>query len=87
MVLARGLEPPQVSLYDPESYASANSATRAKLGARIQAARAAGGKGRFQEISEIDTIRESCGSRENDKLPNLENKYDAGRRFSVQLNT
>src|SRR3989440_2589613 len=31
-LLARGLEPPRVSPYGPEPYASANSATRAKAG-------------------------------------------------------
>ena len=30
LVLSRGLEPPQVAPYDPESYASTNSATRAR---------------------------------------------------------
>src|SRR5439155_3114421 len=32
LLLARGLEPPRVSPYGPEPYASANSATRAKAG-------------------------------------------------------
>ena len=34
-VLARGLEPPQVSLHEPESCASTNSATRALTGSKI----------------------------------------------------
>src|SRR5204862_3020107 len=36
-LLARGLEPPRVSPYGPEPYASANSATRAKGSGRYNA--------------------------------------------------
>src|SRR5437879_10733973 len=39
LVLARGLEPPRVSPYGPEPYASANSATRAKAGRTMRVQR------------------------------------------------
>ena len=34
-MLTRGLEPPRVTPYGPEPYASANSATRAKGGGKL----------------------------------------------------